>query len=609
MIFAFQVPALSFRSLFALSLFGLMTINASLSQATPRHGIAMHGTLKHAKGFRHFSFANPNAPKGGKMVYGQIGGFDSLNPFIIRGRPAPNLRNYVFESLMARAYDEPFSLYGLLAQSIETADDRSWVAFTINKKARFSDNKPVTVEDVIFSHALLRDKGRPNHRFYYSKVDKVEKIGTDTVKFTFKPAGDREMPLIMGLMPVLPKHIYKRDTFEKTSLVTPIGSGPYLVDKIDAGTSISYKRNPKYWGRNLPANKGRYNLDEVGFVFYRDANVLFEDFKKGVHHIRLERDPNRWAKAYRFPNMSKGLVRRETMKLAIPSGMNALVFNTRRKVFQDINVRRALTLLFDFEWVNRNLYHNLYKRTRSYFDRSELSSAGQAADQYERALLAPFPDAVSPDILQNGYAPPVSDGTGRNRKARRKALRLLMKAGYVLKGAVLVNKVTGKPFRFEILTARHDQERLLLNFVSSLKLVGIEAHLRIVDSAQYQQRKTTFDYDMTDNEWRASLSPGNEQSFRWSMKAADSEGSYNFAGVKNPAVDAMIKALLAAKNRAQFVSSAKALDRVLLSGHYVIPLYHTPGQWLAMWSHLKHPQQPSLWGLRLDTIWQSRDKK
>ncbi len=543
------------------------------------------------------------------MVYGQIGGFDSLNPFIIRGRPAPNLRNYVFESLMGRAYDEPFSLYGLLAQSIETPEDRSSVTFKINPKARFSDGKPVTVEDVIFSHALLRDKGRPNHRFYYAKVKKVEKIATDTVKFTFKPEGDREMPLIMGLMPVLPKHVYNRDTFEKTTLAPPTGSGPYLVDKIDAGSSISYKRDLNYWGRDLPINKGRYNLDEVGFVFYRDANVLFEDFKKGVHHIRLERDPNRWAKAYKFPNMSKGLVRRETIDLAIPSGMNALVFNTRRKIFQDIRVRKALTLLFDFEWINKNLYHNLYKRTRSYFDRSELSSGDKSADPYERALLAKFPDAVAPGILKKGYAPPVSDGTGRNRKARRKALRLLMKAGYVLKGATLVNKQTGKPFTFEILTARRDQERLLLNFATSLNLIGIKAHLRIVDSAQYQQRKTTFDYDMTDNEWRASLSPGNEQSFRWSLKAADNEGSYNFAGVKNPAVDAMIKALLAAKNRKQFVSSARALDRVLLSGHYVIPLYHTPGQWLAMWSHLKHPQQPSLWGLRLDTIWQSRDKK
>ena len=606
MIFAFPVPPLFVRPFLALFIFAFF---AAPIMAAPQHGIAMHGTLKHPKAFTHFSFANPQAPKGGKMVYGQIGGFDSLNPFIIRGRPAPNLRNYVFESLMARAYDEPFSLYGLLAQTIETPEDRSWVAFKINPKARFSDGQPVTVEDVIFSHALLRDKGRPNHRFYYSKVKRIEKMDTDTVKFTFNSEGDREMPLIMGLMPILPKHIYNRETFEKTTLATPTGSGPYLVDKIDAGSSIFYKRDPNYWGRDLPVNKGRYNLDEVRFVFYRDANVLFEDFKKGVNHIRLERDPNRWAKAYQFPAMNKGLVTRETLKLAIPSGMNALVFNTRRKVFQDENVRKAISMLFDFEWINRNLYHNLYKRTRSYFDRSELSSGGTPADAYERALLKQFPDSVNASILKRGYTPPVSDGTGRNRKMRRKALRLLIKAGYGLKGATLVSKKTGRPFTFEILTARRDQERLLLSFAASLQHVGIKAHLRIVDSAQYQQRKTTFDFDMTDNEWRASLSPGNEQSFRWSTKAADSEGSYNFAGVKNPAVDAMIKALLAAKNRKQFVSSARALDRVLLSGHYVIPLYHTPGQWLAMWSHLKHPQQPSLWGLRLDTIWQSRDKK
>ena len=571
------------------------------------HGIAMHGNMKLPATFKNLDYVNPDAPKGGKMVYGAIGGFDSLNPFIVRGRPAPNLRNYVFESLMARAYDEPFSLYGLLAEKIDTPDDRSWVSFTLNKKARFSDGKSVTVDDIIHSHTLLRDHGRPNHRFYYSKVSKVEKIGSYTVKFTFKPEGDREMPLIMGLMPVLPKHIYTRQTFEKTTLATPTGSGPYLVDKIDAGSAISYKRDPGYWGRDLPINTGRYNLDEVSFVFYRDTNVLFEDFKKGIHHVRLERDPNRWATAYRFPAMKAGKVSKETLKLAIPSGMKALVFNQRRKVFRDKRVREALTLLFDFEWINRNLFHNLYVRTRSYFDRSELSSGGTAVDSHEQALLASFPDAVTSNIAAHGYEPPISHGSGRNRKARRKALRLLMSAGYVLKGATLVDKQSDRPFTFEILTARREQERLLLNYAASLKLVGIKVHLRIVDSAQYQQRKNTFDYDMTDNEWRASLSPGNEQSFRWGAKAADSEGSYNFAGVKNPAVDAMIGALLAAKNRKDFVSSARALDRVLLSGNHVIPLYHTPGQWLALWSHLKHPKKLSLYGLRLDTLWQGAD--
>ncbi len=526
------MKSLLFSLIAGLLVYTQFGIAAKMAVAKPAHGISMHGNLKHQKNFRHFGFVNPDAPKGGKLVYGAIGGFDSLNPFIVRGRPAPNLRNYVFESLMTRAYDEPFSLYGLLAETIETPDDRSWVAFKINKKARFSDGKRVTVDDVIHSHALLRDMGRPNHRFYYSKVTKVEKIGTDTVKFTFTPEGDREMPLIMGLMPVLPKHVYSKEHFEKTTLKAPTGSGPYLVDKIDAGTSISFKRDPNYWGADLAVNKGRYNLDRFDHIFYRDANVLFEDFKKGVHHIRLERDPNRWAKDYNFPAMKKGLVVRETLKLGIPSGMNALVFNTRRAIFADKKVREALTLLFDFEWINRNLYHNLYTRTRSFFDRSELSSGGRPADDYEKSLLAKYPGAVTKAIEERGYEPPLSNGSGRNRAARRKALRLLIKAGYVLKGAVLVNKQTNEPFTFEILSARQDQVRLLLKYIASLKLVGIKANLRIVDSAQFQQRKNTFDFDMTDNEWRASLSPGNEQSFRWSAKAADSEGSYNFAGVK-----------------------------------------------------------------------------
>jgi len=569
----------------------------------------MHGQLKHGPDFSHFSYVNPNAPKGGKLVYGDIGGFDSLNPFIIRGRPAPNLRNFVFESLLARAYDEPFSLYGLLAQKVETPEDRSWVEFTMDPRAKFSDGKPVTVEDVIYSHALLRDHGRPNHRSYYSKVAKVEKTDPGKVRFTFKPeVKDREMPLIMGLMPVLPKHVYTLERFDKTSLEAPVGSGPYVVDKIKPGDSISYKRDKNYWGRDLPSNRGRYNLDSVTFMFYRDATSLFEDFKKGIHHIRLERDPSRWAKAYEFPAIKDGRVLKEQLALAIPSGMNALVFNTRRKLFQDIRVRKALTMMFDFEWINSNLFNNLYSRTSSYFDRSELSSAGHPADAYERRLLAAFPGAVSKEIMQNGYQPPVSDGGGRNRKARRKALRLLMKAGYVLKGATLVNKKTGKPFSFEIFTARSSRKRLLLTYVNALARLGIKARLRIVDSAQYQERKTRFNYDMIDNHWRASLSPGNEQSFRWGAINADREGSYNYAGVKSPAADAMIRAMLAATDRKDFVSSVRALDRVLLSGNYVMPLYHIPGQWLAMWSHLKHPKTNSLYGLRLDTLWKE-DKK
>lgn len=571
--------------------------------AEPAHGIAMHGTPKHPPGFAHFSYVNPDAPKGGEAALAALGGFDSVNPLIVKGVSAGGIRNYVYESLMARAYDEPFSLYGLLAETIETPEDRSWVAFTLRPEARFSDGKPVTADDVIFSHALLRDKGRPNHRFYYGKVEKVEKIGARTVKFTFKADGDREMPLIMGLMPVLPRHAVSRETFEDTSLEPPVGSGPYLVSKIKPGASITYTRDPNYWGRDLAVNKGRFNFERVRFEYFRDASTMFEAFKKGVYQVRAEGDPGRWALGYDFPAVADGRIVKEEFPIAVPSGMPALVFNTRRPLFSDRRVRDALTLLFDFEWFNKNLYHGLYARTQSFFDRSELASHGRPADDRERALLAPFPDAVRPEIMAGTHRLPVSDGSGRNRQNRRKALKTLESAGYALKDGKLVHGQSGRPFAFEILAATKGQVRLLLGYSRALKRLGIEARIRQVDSAQYQRRRQNYDFDMIQNFWSASLSPGNEQSFRWSSKAAGTEGTFNYPGVKNPAVDAMIQAILAAKDRPGFVSAVRALDRVLLSGAYVIPLFHLPRQWVARWSRLRHPEKTSLYGFRVDTWW------
>lgn len=584
-----------------LALIGLAWTSSALAE--PRHAIAMHGEPKYQQGYSHFGYVDPGAPKGGRLSLSVLGTFDSLNPLIVRGVAAAGLRGYVYESLLMRALDEPFSLYGHIAETVETPDDRSWVAFAITDKARFSDGKPITVDDVIFSHALLRDKGRPNHRFYYSKVIKVEKIGERTVKFTFSPDGDREMPLIMGLMPIMPKHSVDREKFEQTSLKPPLGSGPYLVAAAEAGTSITYRRNPDYWARDTPALRGRANFDEIHFEYYRDTNAMFEAFKKGLFTVRSEGDPGQWAQAYDFHAAKDGRVKRAEFPIALPSGMSALVFNTRRAPFNDPKVRRALTLLFDFEWLNKNLYHGLYVRTQSYFDRSELSSHGRPADERERALLAKFPNLVRPDVLDGSHAFPVSDGTGRNRQNLRKAMGLLKQAGYVLKNGRLVNAETGKPVAFEIMAATRSQERLLLTFARALKRTGIEARVRQVDSAIYQRRKTSFDFDMVQNNWPASLSPGNEQSFRWSAKSADTQGTFNYPGVKNPAVDAMIEAVLQARSRADFVSAVRALDRVLLSGDYVVPLFHLPKQWVAHWTNLAFPETTSLYGFQLDTWW------
>lgn len=576
---------------------------AQAANGEPSHGIAMHGAPAHAPDFTSFSYVNPAAPKGGSVTFAQLGSFDSLNPFIVKGVAVAGIRDFVFESLMARAYDEPFSLYGLLAENVETPDDRSWVAFTIREEARFSDGTPVTIDDVIFSHALLRDKGRPNHRTYYSKVSQVEKTGPRTVRFSFDAEGDREMPLIMGLMPVLPRHKFTNDTFDQTTLQPQVGSGPYLVKSIDPGKQIIYRRNPDYWGAKLPVNAGRYNFDEVRYDYYRDDDPMFQAFQKGLIQLWAESDSARWARGYDFPSHKDGRVVREELPISVPSGMSALVFNTRRPIFSDKRVREALTQMLDFEWLNKNYYHGLYSRTQSFFDRSNLSSHGKPADAREKELLAPYPDAVKPKILNGTYKLPVSDGSGRNRASRRSALGLLKQAGYELKDGSLVNTKTGEPFTFEILAVSGGQQRLMLKFVEDLKGLGIEANLRIVDSAQYQRRRQTYDYDMIQSFWYASLSPGNEQLFRWSAKSADTDGTFNFAGVKNPAVDAMIGGLLAARSRENFVSAVRALDRTLLSGHYVIPLFHSQTQWIARWKNIAHPEKTSLYGYRTDTWW------
>jgi peptide/nickel transport system substrate-binding protein len=568
----------------------------------PAPGIAMHGTPAQPPGFTHFPYANPDAPKGGRLVLAKRGSFDSLNPLIVKGVSAEGIREYVYESLLARAYDEPFSLYGRVAESIETPDDRSFVEFTLNPEAKFSDGKPITVDDVIFSFELLRDHGRPNYRSYYQKVSKVEKTGDRKVKFTFDASGDREMPLIMGLMPVLPRHLIDPATFEKTSFAPPIGSGPYLVGEVKPGQSISLKRDPNYWGAKLPVTRGQFNFDEIRYDYYRDSGSLFEAFKAGAIDARPEDDPTRWTEGYNIPPVRDGRIVKEEFSVAVPAGMSALVFNTRRPFFADQRVREALIKLFDFKWINRTLYHGQYARTESYFARSALSSHGRPADEKEKALLAPYAGEVKPKIMDGTFAFPVSDGNGENREGRKEALALLEQAGYRLEKGKLRDK-QGRPVSFEILAATRAEERLLLTYARALKQVGIDARIRQVDSAQYQRRKLNYDYDMLQYDWPVSLSPGNEQFFRWGSDAASTEGTYNYAGVKSVGVDAMIKALLEANDSENFVAAARALDRLLLSGDYVMPLFHLPTQWLAYWSRLKRPADTPLYGYQIDTWW------
>lgn len=576
---------------------------ASDAKAEPRHGIAMHGKPALKADFTHLPYARPDAPKGGELIMAFQGSFDSLNPFIIKGVAPQGLRGLVYESLMARSYDEPFSLYGLIASGVDTPDDRSEVTFTLNKKAKFSDGEPVTAADIVFSWRTLREKGRPNHRLYYGKVEKVETPDAHTVRFIFPKAKDRELPLILGLMPVLPAHIFKTRPFEAADLTVPIGSGAYRVDAVKAGVSISFKRDPEYWGKDLPVNAGRYNFDLVRYDYYRDANSMFEAFKKGLYDLREEDDPGRWAKGYDFPALKSGKVERAEVELGTPAGFAAYAFNTRREVFADKKVRRALTLMFDFNWINSHLLHGLFTRTQSVFERSKLSSLGRKASKTERSLLKPFPGTVLPAVLEGTFRQPEHDGRGRNRKQQRAAIKLLNEAGYKLTQGRMVSTKTGRPLSFEILTATRAQERLALSFARALKRIGVLAKVRQVDSAQYQRRLQTFDYDLIQTLWYSSLSPGNEQFFRWGRRAADQQGSFNFTGVKSEAADAMIRAMLAAHDRGAFVDAVRALDRVILSGFYAIPLYHKKTQWLAYWRKLGRPERSSLYGNQPDMWW------
>jgi peptide/nickel transport system substrate-binding protein len=587
----------------AIAVLGLMFIGCGTAGAAPSHSIALHGTPLYADNFEAFPYVNPSAPKGGRLTLGVLGSFENLNPFIVQGVPASGIREFVVESLMARSLDEPFTLYGLLAETIDVADDGKSVTFALNPNAKFSDRLPVTPEDVITSFELLKTKGRPNHRTYFAKVSKAEKIGERSVRFTFEDASDRELPFILGLMPVFAAHATTPQKFETSSMTPLVGSGPYTVSHVDPGRSISFTRDKDYWGRDLPVNRGRFNFDEVRFDYFRDASVMLEAFKSGAIDLRLEDDPGRWADAYDIDAVHDGRIVKAEFDIGLPAGMTALVFNTRRAVFSDPRVRRALMTLFDFEWVNRTLYNGLFKRTTSYFERSYLASTGRPADTRERALLAPFPNAVRPEFLEGTYQFPISDGSGQNRVNQKAAYALLTEAGMVLKGGRLINAKTGKPLAFEILANSNAQEALLLSYARSLEPLGIAVRVRVVDSAQYQERLASFDYDMIQNTWPSSLSPGNEQLFRWSAKTADAKGSYNFAGVKNSAADAMIDAMLAAKTETDFISAVRALDRVLLSGDYVVPLFYTPRQWVAYWARLKHPDKTPLFGYSVDTWW------
>lgn len=556
----------------------------SLSFGAAQTSLAMHGAVKQADAFTHFSYVKPDAPKGGALKLGVVGSFDSLNPFIVRGTvpqsPAFGLfaSAAVYESLMARSWDEPFSLYGLLAQSVDVPEDRSSITFHLNPLARWSDGRPVTADDVLFSFTMLRDQGRPNHRTYYKKVEKAKKLDSLSVKFSFKReasgAWDREMPLIMGLMPVLPAQDWVDRPFNQTTLRPPVASGPYRITKVEVGRSVTLTRNPAYWGRDLPAQKGLYNFDEVRIDFYRDDSVALQAFKAGAFDLRREPDPKKWAKAYDHPAVADGRIVMERIPHHRTEALSGFVLNTRRPLLRDAVLREALDLAFDFDWINRTLFQGLYKRSTSFFPNSEL--AANAGDE-------------------NHAAP--------QREKLLKAAELLKQAGYVMRGERL-HAPSGAVVAFDVMLSDPAEEKVALEWARGLGRLGIEARVRTVDSAQYQARLNGFDYDVTTGRWFNSLSPGNEQMFFWSCAAAKQNGSRNYAGVCDPSIDALAAAIPAARTRQALVAATRALDRALLAGHYVVPFYYLGADHLAYWnSRLDHSAITPLYGPILESWW------
>ena len=571
------------------------------------HAIAMHGAPALGPDFDHLPYANPSAPKGGVLHLGALGAFDNLNPYGVNaGTTAQGIAGAVYESLMARSTDEPFTLYGLIAQTIETDEARSFVTFRLNPAAHFSDGAPITARDVLFTFNLLKTKGRPQQRAAYALVRSIDAPDEHTIHYDLSGAADRELPLILALMPVLPAHAMNEKRFAEQGLAIPLGSGPYIVAEVKPGEKLVFRRDRNYWAKDLPIMRGLYNFDEVDFDYSRDDNSLFEAFKAGLIDFHQESEPHRWMEGYDFAAARDGRVIVEALPLGGPKGLEGLAFNTRRAIFADPRLREALAMMFDFEWINANLYSNLFARTKSFFDESELSSSGRPASAAERALLAPFPGAVRDDIMAGRWTPPRTDGGGRAREIARRAHDRAASAGWRLNNGVLTRD--GQPLSFEILVASRDQERLALNYAGQLRRIGVEARVRAVDEVQYQRRRQRFDFDMMVGLWQASASPGNEQRMRWGGDSADQEASYNLAGAKSPAIDAMIAALQAARSPEDFVTAARALDRVLLSGFYVVPLFHARDQWIAYWRRIAHPKalphygQP-LFGDVLESFW------
>ena len=594
------------RILFNISALFIVLSFQNYSHANKVHGIAMHGEPKYESSFRHLDYVNPNAPKGGEVKFGSYGSFDNLNRVAFKGSKAAGL-GYINDTLMRRVWDEAFSLYGLIAEFVEMPDDRSSITFYLNPNATFHDGSQITREDVLFSLETFQTKGTPNQKKTYGKVITTEFIGEYGIKMNFINNEDKELPLIVaGFLPIIPKKFYENLDVTKTFLDIPLGSGPYTIDSLDPGRQIKYKRVEDYWAKDLPVNKGLYNFDTIIYDYYKDSNVLVEAFKVGEYDFRREYNVKRWLTEYDFNAVDTGKVILKEMNNDRPVGMNGLVLNTRRDLFKNRNVRLALSYAYDHEWINKTIYQNAYVRTDSYFDNSPLASSGLPSDK-ELELLNPWKNQLPAEVFSETFSPPKTDGSGNDRKNLLMAKEILEKEGWFIENGKLIKN--GEEFKFEFLIVSPSDEKIALAFQSNLKKLGITMDVRTVDSSQYQARLLNYDFDMIKRYWGVSLSPGNEQQFYWGSEVGKKDGSRNYSGINSPVIDALIEKLISANDRIELLTAIHALDRVLLWGHYVIPLYHSNKDRIAYWDFFEYPDKIPLYGIVIESWWINKDKQ
>ena len=579
----------------------LLAMASATSAAPGTHALTLYGEPpKYPADFSHFEYVNPDAPKGGTLRLSGFGSFDSLNGFISRGTAADQL-GLIYDTLTAHALDEPFTEYGLIAERIEQAEDNTWVRFHLRPEARFHDGHPVTAGDVVFTFNTLLEHGAPFYRAYYGDVKEVLADNEHSVTFHFQHGMNRELPLVLGQLPVLPEHYWEGRDFNRNGLEPPLGSGPYRIEQVRAGRSMSFERVTDYWAADLPVRKGFYNFDRINVDYYRDLGVALEAFKAGQFDFNEEYSAKNWSTGYDSPALSAGRIIKEEIPNLNTRGMQGFVFNLRKPYFQDVRVRKAIALLFDFEWANSRLFHDAYERSSSFFGNSELGAEDLPGED-ELALLEPLREQLPKAVFGPAYMPPTTDGSGNIRDQRRQAYALLQEAGWEIENDQLVN-AEGVPLSFEFLLIQADFERVLLPFKRNLASLGIDLQLRRIDVSQYVNRLRSRDFDMVVTSFAQSNSPGNEQREYWHSSSADNSGSRNLMGLQDPAVDQLVEGLIQADSRAELITHTRALDRVLRAGHYLVPNYHTSMYRVAYWDKFAHPEQSPKYDLGLYTWW------